>query len=182
MHSAASSTPSAQTRYSPLASETTRPIIPRAWLAPGKTVAILGSSGAGKSTLANALLARDALRVGEVRAHDQRGRHTTTHRELFVLPSGALLIDTPGMRELQLWDVARGLDAAFEDVAEVAARCRFRDCQHGAEPGCAVREALAAGALDRERYASWSKLQGEALRARDAIRDRGRGGAGRRKR
>lgn len=152
----------------------------RVLLGPGKTVAILGSSGAGKSTLANALLARDALRVGEVRAHDQRGRHTTTHRELFVLPSGALLIDTPGMRELQLWDVARGLDAAFEDVAEVAARCRFRDCQHGAEPGCAVREALAAGALDRERYANWSKLQGEARGARDAIRDRGRGGGGRR--
>jgi ribosome biogenesis GTPase len=145
-------------------------------LGPGKTVAILGSSGAGKSTLANALLARDALRVGEVRAHDQRGRHTTTHRELFVLPSGALLIDTPGMRELQLWDVSHGLDAAFEDVAAVATRCRFRDCQHGAEPGCAVRDALADGSLDRERYANWSKLRGEAQRAREAIRERGRGG------
>ena len=148
----------------------------RAWLSPGKTVAVLGSSGAGKSTLANALLARDALRVGEVREHDQRGRHTTTHRELFVLPSGALLIDTPGMRELQLWDVRHGLDAAFEDVAEVAARCRFRDCQHGAEPGCAVRAALADGSLDRARFANWAKLRAEADRAREAMRLRERRG------
>ena len=144
------------------------------WLTARRTGAILGSSGAGKSTLANALLGRDALRTGEVRAHDQRGQHTTTRRELVVLPSGAMLIDTPGMRELQLWDVSRGLDAAFEDVVEVAARCRFRDCAHGKEPGCAVREALAAGVLDGARYASWEKLRDEAARAAKARRGRGR--------
>ncbi len=153
-----------------------------AWLAPGKTVAILGSSGAGKSTLANALLAREALRVGAVRAHDQRGRHTTTHRELFVLPSGALLIDTPGMRELQLWDVSQGLDLAFEDVAAVAAGCRFRDCLHGAEPGCAVRAALADGSLAQVRFDHWAKLRDEAGRAREAQRVRARRSGGRRPR
>lgn len=138
----------------------------RALLAPRVTVAFLGSSGVGKSTLANALLEREAQRTQDVREHDQRGRHTTTHRELFVLPSGALLIDTPGMRELQLWDVSRGLDAAFEDVAALVARCRFGDCGHNAEPGCAVREALAAGTLDADRYASWQKLTDEAERTR----------------
>ncbi len=139
----------------------------RALLGPRVTVAFMGSSGVGKSTLANTLLARDAQRTQDVREHDQRGRHTTTHRELFVLPSGALLIDTPGMRELQLWDVSRGLDAAFEDVADLVARCRFSDCGHGAEPGCAVRDALAAGALDGARYASWQKLSDEAARVRE---------------
>ncbi len=141
---------------------------------PRATVAFLGSSGVGKSTLVNALLARDAQRTGEVREHDQRGKHTTSRRELFVLPSGALLIDTPGMRELQLWDVSRGLDAAFEDVAALAARCRFRDCAHGADAGCAVREAVASGALSRERFESWRKLAGEAARAREVRRQKAR--------
>lgn len=144
----------------------------RARLAPRVTVAFMGSSGVGKSTVANALLAREAQRTAEVRDHDQRGRHTTTHRELFVLPTGALLIDTPGMRELQLWDVSHGLDAAFEDVVAVVARCRFGDCGHHAEPGCAVRDALATGALDRARYESWRKLSDEAASARDARRQK----------
>ncbi|MFO0648379.1 MAG: ribosome small subunit-dependent GTPase A [Polyangiales bacterium] len=146
----------------------------RALLAPRVTVAFMGSSGVGKSTVANALLAREAQRTAGVREHDQRGRHTTTHRELFVLPTGALLIDTPGMRELQLWDVSRGLDEAFEDVTGCVARCRFRDCGHGAEPGCAVREALASGALDPERFASWRKLSVEAASARDARQQKAR--------
>lgn len=151
----------------------------RAHLRPGETVAVTGSSGAGKSTLANALAGAEVQRTGAVRAHDHRGRHTTTRRELLVLPGGALLIDTPGMRELQLWDVGEGLDAAFEDVAELAARCRFGDCAHGREPGCAVREALASGALDRARYESWAKLRGEAeaTRAERARRQRAIGRA-----
>lgn len=144
----------------------------QALLAPRTTVAFMGSSGVGKSTAANLLLARDAQRIGDVREHDQRGRHTTTHRELFVLPSGALLIDTPGMRELQLWEVSHGLDAAFEDVTALAAQCRFRDCGHGAEPGCAVREARAQGTLSEARYASWQKLRDEAAHARVAREQR----------
>lgn len=145
-------------------------------LGPRVTVAFMGSSGVGKSTVANALLDREAQRTSEVREHDQRGKHTTTHRELFVLPTGALLIDTPGMRELQLWDVSHGLDAAFDDVTALAETCRFRDCGHGAEPGCAVRASLEAGELDRERFASWKKLSDEASRAREALRARARQG------
>lgn len=142
----------------------------RARLVPRKTVAILGSSGVGKSTLANLLLRRNELRVGDVRARDRRGRHTTTHRQLLVLPEGALLIDTPGMRELRLWDVQHGLDEAFEDITDVAARCHFRDCQHGTEPGCAVQRALLEGSLDRDRYAHWLKLRDELGLTRDARR------------
>ena len=118
-------------------------------LAPGRTAVLLGSSGVGKSTLANQLLGEERLRVGAVR-EDGKGRHTTTHRELFTLRSGALLIDTPGMRELQLWSADAGLSAAFDDVERLAAECRFRDCTHASEPGCAVRQAVESGVLAPE--------------------------------
>jgi ribosome biogenesis GTPase len=126
----------------------------------GRTVALLGSSGVGKSTLANRLAGREVLAVRELRA-DGRGRHTTTHRELVPLPGGGLLIDTPGMRELQLWAGEESLDGAFEDVAELAAECRFTDCAHDREPGCAVHAALAEGSLPPERWESYRKLQRE---------------------
>lgn len=131
------------------------------WLAPGRTVALIGSSGVGKSTLANALLGESRLATGEVREDDSRGRHTTTHRELVVLPGGALLLDTPGMRELQLWADDESLDGAFPEIAALAESCRFRDCAHAGEPGCTVRAALADGSLDEARFASWTKLQRE---------------------
>jgi ribosome biogenesis GTPase len=130
-------------------------------LQPGRTVALLGSSGAGKSTLANRLLGREVQPTREVRARDGRGRHTTTARELLALDSGALLLDTPGLRELQLWATEDALGAAFEDVAALASRCRFRDCSHETEPGCAVREAAEAGTLPPDRLASHAKLQRE---------------------
>ncbi len=129
-----------------------------AYLAPGRTAAFVGSSGVGKSTLVNRLLGEDRLAVTPVRAHDDRGMHTTTHRQMIVLPSGALVVDTPGMRELMPWDADGGLAAAFGDVAEIAASCRFRDCRHAAEPGCAVRAAVDDGALPRERLEQWEAL------------------------
>ena len=132
----------------------------RGWLTNGRTVALLGSSGVGKSSLANRLLGDERQDVREIR-EDGRGRHTTTHRELFVVPSGGLLLDTPGMRALELWDAGDGVSGAFADVEEAAARCRFSDCGHETEPGCAVRAALEAGTLDPERVASYDKLQRE---------------------
>lgn len=133
------------------------------YLGPGRTVALLGSSGVGKSTLVNRLCGREVLVTRELRA-DGRGRHTTTHRELVLLPGGALLLDTPGMRELQLWEAPEGLAATFSDVEEAASGCRFSDCAHDREPGCAIRAALADGTLDEERWASYRKLERE-LRA-----------------
>jgi ribosome biogenesis GTPase / thiamine phosphate phosphatase len=132
-----------------------------AWLAPGRTMALLGSSGVGKSTLVNALLGEERQLVGEVRAADSRGRHTTTWRKLIPMPGGAVLIDTPGMRELQLWGDAQDVSAAFADVEGLATTCRFRDCRHEREPGCAVIAAVETGALERERFESWRKLQRE---------------------
>ena len=132
-------------------------------LVPGRTVVLLGSSGVGKSTLANRLLGEDVLATADVR-RDGRGRHTTTHRELVRLPGGALLLDTPGMRELQLWADESALEETFGDVAELVAQCRFSDCAHGSEPGCAVRAALAEGTLPAVRWESYRKLQRE-LRA-----------------
>ncbi len=132
-------------------------------LLPGRTVALLGSSGVGKSTLANRLLGEELLATGGLRS-DGRGRHTTTHRELVRLPGGALLLDTPGMRELQLWADESALDETFADVAALARQCRFSDCAHESEPGCAVRAALADGTLPAVRWESYSKL-GRELRA-----------------
>jgi ribosome biogenesis GTPase len=133
------------------------------YLAAGRTIALLGSSGVGKSTLANRLLGEELLATGDLR-RDGRGRHTTTHRELVLLPGGALLLDTPGMRELQLWADESALDETFGDVAALAEQCRFTDCAHASEPDCAVRAALAAGTLPRVRWESYRKLQRE-LRA-----------------
>jgi ribosome biogenesis GTPase / thiamine phosphate phosphatase len=132
----------------------------RAHLAPGVTAALLGSSGVGKSTLVNALLAEERLETRQIRS-DGKGRHTTTRRQLVLLPDGGLVIDTPGMRELQLWVADEGLEEAFEDVAELAAQCRFSDCAHESEPGCAIRAALEDGRLARERWESYVKLQRE---------------------
>jgi ribosome biogenesis GTPase len=123
----------------------------------GRTVALLGSSGVGKSTIVNRLLGEERLRTSEVRDWDGRGRHTTTHRELVPLPAGGVLIDTPGMRELQLWAGAEAVESAFDEIAELAAGCRFRDCSHTGEAGCAV-----AGAVEPERLASYRKLLAEA--------------------
>lgn len=131
------------------------------YFADGKTVALLGSSGAGKSTLVNRLVGRDVQAVREIREGDDRGRHTTTARELFVLPQGGLILDTPGLRELQLWDAGDGLGETFAEIEALALHCRFRDCTHEAEPGCAVRAAIASGALDGQRLASMRKLEAE---------------------
>jgi ribosome biogenesis GTPase len=131
------------------------------FLAPGHTIVLLGSSGVGKSTLVNRLLQRDAQAVQAVRAGDSRGRHTTTSRELFALPGGALLIDTPGLRELQLWDAAEGVGLAFSDIEELAAQCKFGNCGHATEPGCAVQAAIAEGRLDQSRLENQRKLERE---------------------
>lgn len=120
------------------------------------TIALMGSSGVGKSTLINRLAGDDVMKVAEIR-WDGKGRHTTTHRELIRLPQGAWVIDTPGMRELQLWDASEGLETAFADIAELATECRFNDCEHDSEPDCAVKEAIADGRLDAERFASYQK-------------------------
>ena len=134
-------------------------------LRPGTTTAILGSSGVGKSTILNALLGEDRQRTGAVRESDSRGRHTTTHRELFELPGGALLIDTPGIRALEVLGAEEGLEATFDDVSEIAAACRFNDCGHTNEPGCAVRAAIADGRLSEERVAGHQKLERELAQA-----------------
>ena len=132
-----------------------------ALLVPRGTAALLGPSGAGKSTLVNALLGEVRQVTREVRDADQRGRHATTHRELFVLPSGALLVDTPGLRELALWDGTDGIAATYDEVSGLASTCRYRDCRHEAEPGCAVREAAGAGDIDAGRLAAYEKLRRE---------------------
>jgi ribosome biogenesis GTPase len=137
-------------------------------LRPGSTVALLGSSGVGKSTLVNHLAGRQVLETQDVRS-DGRGRHTTSHRELVLLPGGALLLDTPGMRELQLW-TTESLDTSFADIVELAGECRFNDCSHNSEPGCAIKTALASGTLERERWRSYQKLQRE-LRALEIRQD-----------
>jgi ribosome biogenesis GTPase len=135
----------------------------RALLGPGRTAAMVGPSGVGKSSLANALAGTAVAATRGIRETDGRGRHTTTARQLHRLPGGGLLVDTPGMRELGLVD-DEGIDTAYADVTELAARCRFRDCAHRTEPGCAVAAAIADGRLDPARYTAWRKLQAEAHR------------------
>lgn len=149
------------------------------WLMPGHTIALLGSSGVGKSTLANALIGEARQATGGIRPDDSRGRHTTTHRQLVPLPCGALLLDTPGMRELQLWAEDDALERTFPEVTALAEQCRFRDCAHAQEPGCAVRAAIEAGTLEPARLAAWGKLQRELayLASRQDARARAEGEA-----
>lgn len=128
---------------------------------PAEIAVLLGSSGAGKSTLTNALLGREEQAVRTVRESDSRGRHTTTSRELFLLPAGWYLLDSPGLREVEAWDAGEALDEAFDDIGELAQRCRFRDCRHQGEPGCAVREAEAEGSIDPDRVEHYRKLTKE---------------------
>ncbi len=135
------------------------------WLQPGRTVVLVGSSGAGKSTLTNTLLGDDRMKTGEVRESDSRGRHTTTHRALMPLPSGACLIDTPGMRELKPTGEEDLIEGGFADIEALAGQCRFRDCSHQREPGCAVRAAIARGELDEERFLNYLKLRDEVASA-----------------
>jgi ribosome biogenesis GTPase / thiamine phosphate phosphatase len=137
----------------------------RARIAEGTTAVLLGSSGVGKSTLVNRFAGRELMAVKETRVDDDEGRHTTTHRELIQLPGGGIVIDTPGLRELQLWSGGDGaVEAAFADIEELTLQCRFTNCGHDTEPGCAVQAALASGELSRDRHHSWIKLQRE-LRA-----------------
>ena len=133
------------------------------YLQPGKTVVFLGSSGVGKSSLVNALAGEKIMAVSAIREDDSKGRHTTTHRQLIRLKSGVMIIDTPGMRELGMWDVSEGLSDAFSDVEQFLGKCRFSDCKHEREPGCAIKAAIAAGKLDIERWESYRKLQEEAV-------------------
>lgn len=136
----------------------------KAWCAAGKTVAFLGSSGVGKSTLVNTLMVENVLETNEARAQDSRGRHTTTARHLLIMPTGGLLLDTPGMRELQLTDCEQGVSETFDDIGKLALSCRFSDCQHDQEPGCAVQQALASGELTLRRLQNYQKLLAEQAR------------------
>ena len=137
----------------------------RSFLKPQKTYAITGSSGIGKSSLLNALSGEELMKVNNIREDDAKGRHTTTYRQLFALSNGALFIDTPGMRELQILDVDDGLKASFQEVVELAQNCRFSDCSHESEPGCAVKKAIEYGDLSMERFLSYKKLQKESAHA-----------------
>ena len=140
-----------------------------AWIKPGLTIGLIGSSGVGKSTLVNRLAGNEEIKTAETRARDERGRHTTTHRQLFILPGGGILLDTPGMREMQFWDSGQGLAKTFEEIEALAPSCKFKDCAHDSEPGCSVKAAVAAGTVSADRLVSWAKLKreaGEALKKR----------------
>ena len=141
-----------------------------AYLQPGSTVVFLGSSGVGKSSLVNALAGEEIMAVSAIREDDSKGRHTTTHRQLIRLQSGVMIIDTPGMRELGMWDVSEGLSDAFSDVEQFLGKCRFSDCRHEREPGCAIRAAIAAGDLDIGRWESYQKLSEEAIDKAEMLR------------
>jgi ribosome biogenesis GTPase len=143
-----------------------------AWLGSGQTVALLGSSGVGKSTLTNTLMGTLSAETQEIREDDDKGRHTTTSRQMHRLPAGAWLVDTPGMRELQLTDVRAGIDDVFEEIIALAEQCRFADCGHEEEPGCAVLLAVESGELDERRFVSWRKLVREEARNRQSIAER----------
>ena len=127
----------------------------------GKTIAFLGSSGVGKSTLINKLLGDERIKTNAVREFDNKGRHTTTHREMILIPEKGIVIDTPGMREIQIWGDESALEKAFGDIEELGSQCRFRDCSHQGEPGCAIKRALNEGTLDAGRYRSYLKIQKE---------------------
>jgi ribosome biogenesis GTPase len=142
------------------------------WLERGQTVAFVGSSGVGKSTLVNALLASEAQTTSEIREHDAKGRHTTTSRQMFALPSGAWVIDTPGMREIKLGSMEDAVAAVFDDIATLARECRFRDCRHHDDAGCALQAAVATGRLDARRLDSYRKLVRETERASQSVRER----------
>ena len=133
----------------------------RSSLPGGKTGILLGPSGVGKTSLINALLDDESRKVGAVRSDDRRGRHTTTYRELVFMPGGGMIVDTPGLREIQLWGDGDGVEAAFEEIEALAAQCRFSDCRHEGEPGCAVNEALAKGEIDQARYENYLQLKRE---------------------
>lgn len=135
-----------------------------AFIKPGKTAILLGSSGVGKSTLTNTLLGRDIQQTASVRSSDSKGKHTTVHRELFLLPNGGILIDTPGIRELQLWGTEEELDANFDDITELATQCRYTNCRHAHEKGCAIHKALANGKLNKTHYANYLKMKSEVSR------------------
>lgn len=142
------------------------------WLASGQTIALLGSSGVGKSTLTNTLLGMEGIATQVVRADDDRGRHTTTSRQMHLLPGGAWLMDTPGMRELQLMDVQSGLDDVFAEIAAFAKKCRFADCAHEGEPGCEVQAAVDRDEVDIARLARWRKLVREEAHNRESLAER----------
>lgn len=132
------------------------------YMKPGNTVVFLGSSGVGKSTLVNALAEEDIMSVNNIREDDSKGRHTTTYRQLILLKNGVMIIDTPGMRELGMWDIKEGLGEAFSDVEELVTACKFSDCTHRAEPGCAIRKAIDEGTLDWSRWNNYLRMKGEA--------------------
>ena len=140
------------------------------YLQPGRTAVFLGSSGVGKSSLVNALAGEEIMAVNGIREDDSKGRHTTTHRQLIRLASGVMIIDTPGMRELGMWAAEEGMSEAFADVEQFLGRCRFSDCRHETEPGCAIRAALETGELDPDRWASYRRLQREAVTKQEMLR------------